>query len=111
MYSCQQTPEARMDELRRVIARETLSDCPVVRLRGKSAANELADYSVGRASDIGQQRAGEPSIENAIDYGGWLSTIIFLSVAVVFAVISAIMSLVNILFNPVEPIFRWVELS
>lgn len=103
MYSCQQTSEAREEELRRVIARETLVDCPVIRLRQSGSE---PTYDIHNSLQT-HQRAVEPTIENAIDYGGWLSTIVFLSIALIFAVVSAVMSLVNILFNPVEPVLRY----
>lgn len=44
--------------------------------------------------------------DEVIDPGLWLTTAIFLSVSAAFSLFSAIMALVNIAFNPIEPVLR-----
>ncbi|KAG4076047.1 hypothetical protein HA402_011521 [Bradysia odoriphaga] len=51
------------------------------------------------------QRQNELNVaDEVIDPGLWLTTIIFLSVAAIFSLFSAVMALVNIVFNPIEPV-------
>lgn len=53
------------------------------------------------------QRQNAQNVEDdVIDPGLWLTTIIFLSVTAAFSLFSAVMALVNIAFNPVEPVLR-----
>lgn len=53
-----------------------------------------------------RQYTASDAADDVIDPGLWLTTIIFLALTVAFSFFSAVMALVNIAFNPVEPILR-----
>ncbi len=57
------------------------------------------------AQKIQRQSSGDVADE-VIDPGLWLTTVIFLSVTAAFSLFSAVMALVNIAFNPIEPVLR-----
>lgn len=110
MYSCQQTAAAREDELRRVLQRTTLLDCPTYTAR-QTKAISYAKFLNGTENAAAiplniAQRADTPTADQVLDAGVYVSTLVFLSAALAFSVISALMALLNILFNPVAPILR-----
>lgn len=109
IYSCQQTPENRENELNLIVNGLSPLDCPIIR-SGASILNTDREYSVfiQNSSEILKiLREDQPVNEQYIDPGLWLSTLIFLSVAALFALCSALFGISNILFNPVEPIFGY----
>lgn len=110
MYSCQQTPAAREDELRRILQSSTLLDCPTYSPRqAKPISYEKYLHSTENVSAIPlniAQRADAPTSDQVLDAGVYVSTLVFLSAALAFSVLSALMALVNILLNPVAPILR-----
>ncbi|XP_037025690.1 uncharacterized protein LOC119067050 [Bradysia coprophila] len=106
IYSCQTSKDLREDELRRLLAGTGLYSCPTVP-RNFEIKTETASYytPTNDSLSLTLQRQNELNVaDEVIDPGLWLTTIIFLSVAAMFSLISAVMALVNIVFNPVEPV-------
>lgn len=111
MYSCQQSQAAREDELRRILQRSTLLDCPTYTARHTKTIS-YSKYLNGTENAVAipvniAQRADAPTSDQVLDAGVYVSTLVFLSAALAFSVISALMALVNILLNPVAPILRY----
>lgn len=110
MYSCQQTQAAREDELRRILQRTAVLDCPTYTPRQtKPISYDKFLNGMENAAAVPlhiKQQADEPTSDQVLDAGVYVSTLVFLSAALAFSVISALMALVNILLNPVTPILR-----
>jgi len=103
-YSCQATPALREDELRRILAGASLLSCPIASRSGEikiSSNFTQTNYSV---PTFLRQYSGNV-YDDVIDPGLWLTTIIFLSVTAAFSIFSALMALLNIVYNPIQPIF------
>jgi len=103
IYSCQGTHESRVDELRRILEGKTLLTCPIAPRSAKIKISSNYTQTQLIAPNLLRQYSGNIA-EDVIDPGLWLTTIIFLSVTAAFSLFSAIMALVNTLFNPIEPI-------
>uniref|UniRef100_A0A182UX00 Uncharacterized protein n=1 Tax=Anopheles merus TaxID=30066 RepID=A0A182UX00_ANOME len=54
-----------------------------------------------------QNRQASANIDRSsfINTGLWVSTVVFIGIAISFAAISASFSIINVLFNPIEPVF------
>jgi len=103
IYSCQSTTDLRKDELRRILAGTGLLACPNAPRNFERSASQIftqTNYSVQTT----QRQYSENFADDVIDPGLWLTTIIFLSVTAAFSLFSALMALVNIAFNPIEPV-------
>ncbi|CAD7084899.1 unnamed protein product [Hermetia illucens] len=114
IYSCQQSENARQDELRRILNKEPVLTCPTARnaarfLRSSDAGKAMFD-GVDIQNDNGtiMQKQGndQPDNEQYIISGYWASTVTFISFSIIFTTFSAILSIVNVIFNPVELIFN-----
>lgn len=106
MYSCQDTAELREDELRRCLNDQPLLPCPTS--RSMSASNSGAVEIPPHVTVTYFNRTEGNAIDNEfMDPGLWLTTLISISVTIVFAFISAVFAIINIVFNPIEPILRY----
>lgn len=109
IYSCQTSQDLREDELRRVLAGTGLYSCPTVPRNFGSETRTTKNYytpnyhSYSLSSASNRQHVFNVADE-VIDPGLWLTTIIFLSVSALFSLFSAVMALVNVVFNPIEPV-------
>lgn len=95
-YSCQKEETLREAEIHSIMNGEKPPACPLPR-----SASFIAEGGSSRASDSSE----ELSTDGFINAGLWLTTVIFLGIATAFAGLSASFSIINVLFNPVEPIF------
>lgn len=91
-YSCQKEESQRETELLAMLAGEKPEECPL-------ATGRIIQPTVPTKSDRETPR------EEFINAGLWLTTVIFLGIATAFAGASASFSIINVLFNPVEPVF------
>lgn len=73
---------------------------PLLKIRFIFSSQLIAVTSLHRQSGMFN------AANEVIDPGLWLTTLIFLSVAALFSLLSAVMALVNTVFNPIEPILR-----
>jgi len=103
-YSCQATAALREDELRRILAGATLLSCPITSRSGEIKISSNYTQTYYSVPMILRQNS-ENIADDVIDPGLWLTTIIFLSVTAAFSIFSALMALVNIVYNPIQPIF------
>ncbi|XP_055691748.1 clarin-3-like [Lutzomyia longipalpis] len=92
--SCQRTPEARLDEITKILNGVTPSECPISSARSNNG---------GLLVDTRQQDV--PSNEQFINAGLWLSSVVFLCITIFFALLCTVQSLTNILSNPIWSIF------
>lgn len=92
-YSCQKDEALREAELHAMMAGEKPVECPLA--SGRLLQTETTSGTSGRAT----------SQDEFINAGLWLTTVIFLGLATAFAGASASFSIINVLFNPVEPVF------
>ncbi|XP_058062688.1 uncharacterized protein LOC131212725 [Anopheles bellator] len=99
-YSCQDTEDSRTEEVLLLLQGLRPVDCPLRTSR---------QLTVEKPSQpiISQQRQNS-SPHNRSDFintGFWISTVVFVGIAIGFAGTAASFSIINVLFNPVEPIF------
>ncbi|XP_049548515.1 uncharacterized protein LOC125959690 [Anopheles darlingi] len=98
-YSCQDSEESRTEEVLLLLQGLRPADCPLRSSRKVSAANINQLISSGPSGKAnGHDRA------EFINTGLWVSTVVFTGIAAGFAGISVSFSIINVLFNPVEPI-------
>ncbi|XP_053669711.1 uncharacterized protein LOC128720090 [Anopheles nili] len=97
-YSCQADEESRSDEILRLLKGLRPLDCPARTSKTKLYIDEMM-LSYTRQSEEVFERS------NFINTGLWVSTVVFLGIAISFAALSVSFSIINVLFNPVEPIF------
>ncbi|KAJ6640177.1 hypothetical protein Bhyg_12926 [Pseudolycoriella hygida] len=109
IYSCQTEADRREDELRRLLAGNTLVSCPTIprsfERRAYPNFTTNGDFSKAFLAKEMHPRQNANIADEVIDPGLWLTTIIFLSTTAGFSLLSAVMALVNVAFNPIEPIF------
>ncbi|XP_065075491.1 uncharacterized protein LOC135699216 [Ochlerotatus camptorhynchus] len=98
VYSCQKEEAMREAEVVALLAGNKPAECPIS--NAKSLIT-MADYEMKPSNS---DRAATPKDE-FINAGLWLSTVIFLGIAMIFAGASASFAIINVLFNPVEPFF------
>lgn len=98
VYSCQKEEAKRESEVLALLAGEKPAECPISST--KTQSNRVIDEEVKQFSS-----AKAVSRDSFINAGLWLTTVLFLAVATAFAGASASFSIINVLFNPVEPIF------
>lgn len=91
-YSCQKEETLREAELLAMLNGQATPECPLSNTRIITPTNKIVN-------------AKATPREEFINAGLWLTTVIFLGVACAFAGASASFSIINVLFNPVEPIF------
>lgn len=91
-YSCQKQEALRESELLAMMAGEKPPECPL---------------ATGRLLEVNSRSTSGRAIprEEFINAGLWLTAVIFLGIATAFAGASASFSIINVLFNPVEPVF------
>lgn len=75
-----------------LLAGEKPAECPIA---GAKTSFRITDQTSGRVA----------SKDNFINAGLWLATVLFLAISTTFAGASASFAIINVLFNPVEPIF------
>lgn len=92
-YSCQKEEALRETELHALMDGTKPPECPLA--TGRS-------LRIAARDDSNERETPEQEFINA---GLWLSTVIFLGIATAFAGASASFSIINVLFNPVEPVF------
>lgn len=92
VFSCQQTSQNRIDELRRLLNDERLNDCPI------SSAKFTMTEHVESRTDI-ESRATQYDKE-FLNAGLLITTVVFLSATATFALLSGFFSMINIFFNP-----------
>lgn len=98
--SCQDTEESRTEEVLLLLKGLRPSDCPI--RTSKSATASMSDK---KTQLMNRQDLSVNDRSNFINSGLWVSTVVFLGIAIAFASASAAFSIINVLFNPVEPIF------
>lgn len=99
-YSCQQTDEARNDEFRHLINNETLANCPTT-----SEKMRLFNEQVNAKTNVNQAKAETTHAAEFLSAGLWLTTLVFLSLTITFAVISGLFSIFNTFWNPASFLF------
>lgn len=104
IYSCQSTTDLREDELRRLLAGATLLYCPTIQRNLKLNTFKNYEPASHNFTKTIQRQSSANIADDVIDPGLWLTTVIFLSVTAAFSLFSAVMALVNIAFNPIEPV-------
>lgn len=87
-YSCQQSSSKRNEEFDAFLKGETFEQCPQV-----TAKQTVQNYDV-------QVYEEESPIGTFLSAGLWLTTVIFMSLSCVLALISGFFSMINIIFNP-----------
>lgn len=97
VYSCQKEESKRESELLDMMNGQTPAECPLVTTKISSLTR-----STGVAKSISSKVASKDEFINA---GLWVTTVIFLGIATAFSGASVSFSIINVLFNPVEPIF------
>lgn len=105
IYSCQTAKDLRENEITRILAGDQLYNCPnIPRNLEQRTTRNYTPRNFSRSAQTLQRQNDFNAADEVIDPGLWLTTIIFLSVAVLFSLFSAVMALVNIAFNPIEPV-------
>ncbi|XP_058454159.1 uncharacterized protein LOC131432079 [Malaya genurostris] len=95
VYSCQKKEQLRESELLDMLNGRKPPECPLSSSRAESSTssrNIASDSKVTSKSDF-------------INAGMWLTTVIFLGTATAFAGAASSFSIINVLFNPIEPVF------
>lgn len=95
MYSCQKEEAKRESEALALLDGKKPEECPISSAKIHQSTNQVKAITSGRAA----------SKEDFINAGLWLTTVIFLGIATAFAGASASFAIINVLFNPVEPVF------
>jgi len=103
IYSCQLEQDRREDELRRMLAGNTVVACSTVPRSFEQKAYQ--NLTAGDFTQTLQRQFVGNIADEVIDPGLWLATVIFLATTAAFSSLSALMALVNVAFNPIEPIF------
>ncbi|XP_059617269.1 clarin-3-like [Phlebotomus argentipes] len=95
--SCQNTPDARQNEIIRIMRGEQPSECPFSSTRQSRNAKlaEIADSSPRNT----------PPNEQFISAALWLATVICLCLTIFFSSMTTVQSLINIISNPIWSIF------
>ncbi|KAG5677465.1 hypothetical protein PVAND_007223 [Polypedilum vanderplanki] len=102
-YSCQQTSEKRREELDKILKGEILEMCPTSKSRQATNFNEQVKNVLAKATKINYNVDVSAAIEDEfLSAGLWLTTLVFLSMSSIIALISAFFSMLNILCNPVN---------
>ncbi|XP_055616921.1 uncharacterized protein LOC129762557 [Toxorhynchites rutilus septentrionalis] len=96
VYSCQKDEAKREIELQDMMNGRKPAECPIT---SSHLQSKIIPSSVRYASP----RAA--SKDAFIDASLWLTTVILLGIATAFAGASGSFSIINVMFNPVEPIF------
>lgn len=94
-YSCQTDEDMREREVHEIMNGRKPPACPVIyskAFKSEVATSQPDNYRQSEFTDA------------FINAGLWLTTVIFLGIATAFAGLSASFSIINVLFNPVEPI-------
>lgn len=102
-FSCQQDEETRTDEVLKLLKGLRPADCPVRISKVLSIANPPHP---NKSSLSRQTSVSDFDRTNFINTGLWVSTVVFIGISIAFAAASASFSIINVLFNPVEPIFN-----
>ncbi|XP_053681845.1 uncharacterized protein LOC128732588 [Sabethes cyaneus] len=97
VYSCQKEEAKRETELLDMMNGRTPTECPLANTKTISATKS-ADIVMANSSKVALK-------DEFINAGLWVTTVIFLALATAFSGGSASFSIINVLFNPVEPIF------
>lgn len=100
-YSCQEDEESRTEEVLQLLKGLPPADCP------SSSSRMLPLVRRIEPPIFPQNRQASANIDrsNFINTGLWVSTVVFIGIAISFAAISASFSIINVLFNPIEPVF------
>ncbi|EAU77089.1 AGAP002756-PA [Anopheles gambiae str. PEST] len=100
-YSCQEDEESRTEEVLQLLKGLPPADCPSSSSRMLPLVHRI-DPPI-----FPQNRQASANIDrsNFINTGLWVSTVVFIGIAISFAAISASFSIINVLFNPIEPVF------
>jgi len=110
-YSCQHTLGSREDEFERIMNDEALANCPESTTNPRASLfNEQVNKTstttnTSSAMNMNQSRASAIYEKEFLSAGLWLTTVIFLILAIVFASISGLFSLINIWWHPVNFLF------
>ncbi|XP_055585041.1 uncharacterized protein LOC129737899 [Uranotaenia lowii] len=105
VYSCQTDEAKREKEVHDLMTGSKPDICPIATSRIIKLHSTAKDSIQGfDASTEGEDKSVE-STDEFINAGLWLATVIFLGIATAFSGTSASFSIINVLFNPVEPIF------
>ncbi|XP_050100271.1 uncharacterized protein LOC126580955 [Anopheles aquasalis] len=99
-YSCQDSEESRTEEVLLLLQGLRPADCPLRSSRKRSLANHLIAPGPGASP-----KATSGDRTEFINTGLWVSTVVFTGIAAGFAGFSVSFSIINVLWNPVEPIF------
>ncbi|XP_052867317.1 uncharacterized protein LOC128273405 isoform X2 [Anopheles cruzii] len=99
-YSCQATEEERSEEVLLLLkGLPRLADCPL------RTSRQLSVDNPSQPTNQQRQNSGPYNRSSFINTGFWISTVVFVGIAIGFAGTAASFSIINVLFNPVEPIF------
>ena len=115
-YSCQQTSDKRDDEFERIMNDEDLATCPEstakTRLNNEqvNASHETTTTTnmLAKTSPtiiMNQSKASAKYEKEFLSAGLWLTTVIFLALTIVFALLSGFFSMFNIWCNPASDLF------
>lgn len=96
-FSCQKDEERRTDEVLKLLKGLPPAGCPD---RSSNSPNPSTSSLSRQTSSSDYDRT------NFINTGLWVSTVVFIGLAIGFATASASFSIINVLFNPIEPIFN-----
>uniref|UniRef100_A0A182PST1 Uncharacterized protein n=1 Tax=Anopheles epiroticus TaxID=199890 RepID=A0A182PST1_9DIPT len=100
-FSCQQDEEGRTDEVLKLLKGLRPADCPI---RSPKVLS-LIDAPSTNTLPLNRQSSVTFDRSNFINTGLWVSTVVFIGIATSFSAVSASFSIINVLFNPVEPVF------
>ncbi|XP_055526891.1 uncharacterized protein LOC129719520 isoform X1 [Wyeomyia smithii] len=96
VYSCQKEEAKRESELLDMMNGRTPAECPLVNTKLLSTSK-----SADAVTAVSSKAASKDDFINA---GMWVTTVVFLGIATAFSGASVSLSIINVLFNPVEPI-------
>ncbi|XP_049280727.1 uncharacterized protein LOC125762560 [Anopheles funestus] len=101
-FSCQQDEESRTDEIFNLLKGLRPADCPVRSSKMLRMVHQADSQTVfqDRQTSVNFDRS------NFINTGLWVSTVVFIGIAISFAAVSTSFSIINVLFNPIEPVFN-----
>ena len=103
-YSCQQSAADREDEFKRLMNDERLASCPISSSKSLQI-NEQVNTTTSSTMLMNQAKATSKYEEEFLSARMWLITVVLLSVALTFAVISGLLAIGNIWINPVNSLF------
>ncbi|XP_050070719.1 uncharacterized protein LOC126558709 [Anopheles maculipalpis] len=102
-FSCQKNEENRTDEVLKLLKGLHPAECP----DRSSKLLSIGSSPIPNTSFLSRQTSVSVfDRTNFINTGLWVSTVVFIGLAIGFATASASFSIINVLFNPVEPIFN-----